>query len=189
MCLVCLFSCVTSDDQDPFPDVEENEEEEVALRTEISFKVDGEEISVAVVEDENNISAITGELNQNSDYTSIAIGTTIFYPEKFYAVVMYINTTIPFESIKEGDVFVGNTSNPVLLTFASLGISDFDDNTIDFLGDLKTHKNQEFQIKFTEIDHDKKLVSGTFSFDSHSTDLNVFREVRDGVFTNVLLKD
>lgn len=195
--LLCIISCVSSEDPDTVPDdnqlvdndEEDDEDDEKGLKTEFSYKVDGEEVSGAVIEGENNITSITGDLNQNSDYTSIAIGSVIFRPEKLYAVVLYINTTKPFTSIQEGDIFEGNTSNPILLTFASLGIADFDDDTVDYSGDLKTYENQDLQIKFTKIDHENKLVSGTFAFDSHSSELDIHKKVSDGVFTNVKLKD
>lgn len=189
--LLCLLSCVPSDGPDTIPDDDQvtEEEDEKGLRSEFSYKVDGEEVSGAVVEGENNITTITGEIDQNADHTSISIGSAIFYPEKLYAVVLYVNTTKPFASIKEGDIFAGNTTNPILLTIASLGIADFDEDTEDFMGDLKTYENQNLQIKFTKIDHENKLVSGTFSFDSHSSELDIHKKVTDGVFTNIRLKD
>ncbi|WBL44215.1 hypothetical protein PBT90_05880 [Algoriphagus halophytocola] len=191
--LLCLFSCVPSEKPDPLPDddqlIEEDDDNEKALRTEFSYKVDGKEISGVVIEGENSITTLTGELKQNTDYTSISIGSVIFDSDKLYATVIIINTTKPFSSIKEGDSFEGNTSNPVLLTIATLGIADFDDDTVDYSGDLTTYKDQNLMINITEIDHENKLVSGTFSFDSHSTELDIHKKVTEGKFSNLRLEE
>jgi len=140
---------------------------------EISAKINGKEFSTSGI-------LVTAEYNiQNETIHSLAIGGAKLPVNGVTEAIALAIVSTDASGINVGDTYTATSTTKI-----AGAEYVFDDNTTDIKA--LSGNTDVVTITITDIDFDKKLVSGTFTFDgTDDDDPNTIYEVRDGIFKDV----
>ncbi|MDF9798686.1 hypothetical protein OKW21_003949 [Catalinimonas alkaloidigena] len=178
VCLTFLAACSNDDEDDVAKDILEDIEDNLSQNgiASITATINGNEFSASGV----FVTSVLSPLG-NGSY-NLAIGGARINDGVNYALVLGIISS-DFSSLSEGDTFVGDDSEKLMIGYYTLD----DNNTVDFKAETEMAETNILTI--TKIDREAKLISGTFSYDAIDEDTKNVYEVRDGEFTDVQYDD
>lgn len=166
MAILALAACQSAKDN-----IEPPQEEEPA--NSLSAKINGEEFSVSGI-------LVTAQYSASSQMIeSLAIGGAEPPLNGTATAIALAIVSIDGTGINPGETYTANSS-----TKAGAGEYVFENSNTDIKAE--SDNTDEVTITITAIDFDRKVVSGTFSFDGvDEDDPGTVYEVREGVFKEV----
>lgn len=164
--LIVIFSSCNKLDED---EIIENS----GAKQSISAKINGEDFSASGI-------LVTAQYsNLNEMVHSLAIGGAELPFNGVTRAIALAIVSADSTEINQGEIYTAISNSKI-----GAGEYAYDNNSIDIKA---VSENTDIAtITITKIDYDKKLVSGTFSFDgSDEDDPGTIYQIRDGVFTDV----
>lgn len=175
-CVFIISACSPDENSldDILDDIEDGQAQSATAT--ISAKVNGNDFASSGV-------FVTSVLNSmgNGSY-NLVIGAGRLSNGVDEAIALGMVST-DFNTLSAGDTFAGGETESLMVD--SYGLDD--DGANDFTASSEPLNTNIVTI--TSIDHDAKLISGTFSFDAIDDETEVVYEVREGVFTDIGFDD